>query len=267
MRKRLTKYYYSLKIFVSHEFSGRHYLRVDLIKMPESETMVNVAEMKNITFTSDRFSWHLADCEINSGEWLCFSPQADDIYPDASVNLARIIAAVETDYSGELKLLGQTVAELGYDSRLELRRKIGYIHSSGALLANRSILENIRYPLDLKAGKKLDIGKTNQEILQLMIILGISPYSDYRPHHIDEIIRWRACLCRALVINPQLLLFEGIGDWSYSHGNGLVWHYLKDQHRKQPRTVCFCLPKKNPYFENWLIELGGRVIPYYNING
>lgn len=233
-------------------------------KSPDPEYL---AELESVNFTSDRFSWRLSDCAIKAGEWLCFSPDADEVYPDASVTLTRIIAGMETDFTGKLTLFGQPVNTLNYDSRLELRRRIGYIHNSGALLANRTILENIRYPLDLKIGSKMDIAQVNQDILQLMIILGISPYGDYRPHHIDEIIRWRACLCRALVIKPRILLFEGIGDWSYSHGNGLVWHYLKEQIKKQDMAVCFCLPKKNPYFENWLTELGGRVISYYNVHG
>lgn len=219
---------------------------------------IPVAVLQGFSFKSDRFCWLVDDCTIAAGQWICFSPDADEIYPDASSALARMLSTLESGFGGFLQLFGHSAAELDYDKRLQIRQQIGYIQNSGALLANRSLLENIRYPLDFRSNHQ----QTDLDVLNLMIIMGISPYRDYKIHDIDEIIRWRACVCRALITSPDWLLFEGIGDWSYSHGSGLVWHYLKDQVRKQGRAITFCLPKKNPYFEKWLVEAGGQVINY-----
>lgn len=219
-------------------------------------------DLEGISFKDDKFSWILDDCTVKPGEWVCFSPEADDVYPDASLTLARTISSLEFNLSGKLKIFGQNISNLSYDQRLVLRRKIGYIQCSGAILANRTLLENIRYPLDFYRNAKKNNKDTNQEILQLMVIMGISPYADYLVHNVDEIVRWRTCLCRALITQPDLLIFEGIGDWTYSQGKRFVWHYLKNTVKKKNQAVAFSLPKKNPLFEKWVECMGGKIVKY-----
>ena len=80
----------------------------------------------------------------------------------------------------------------------------------------------------------------------------------------DGATRWTVCLARALVLNPEYLVLEGIGSWEMDRGRSTSWKSLMDYRRTGIATV-ICLPRRNPGFQSWFEKLGGKLIKYQRV--
>ncbi|MBC9785488.1 ABC transporter ATP-binding protein [Heliobacterium chlorum] len=109
--------------------------------------------------------------------------------------MLRIIAGLETQFEGILRLGGQPIAEPGLDR--------GFVFQEHRLLPWLTVRENVAF--GLLTNPKEDQDKLIQEHIDLVELKG---FEKAYPHQLSGGMAQRAAIARALVNRPQVLLLD-----------------------------------------------------------
>lgn len=119
--------------------------------------------------------------------------------------LVRCINYLEEPTEGKIFIKGK---ELGSFSKKELRKQredIGMIFQHFNLLMQKSVLENICFPLYIHGKKKTEARKRAKELLE---IVGLSDKARAYPAQLSGGQKQRVAIARALASNPKILLCD-----------------------------------------------------------
>ncbi|NLG82181.1 MAG: ATP-binding cassette domain-containing protein [Bacilli bacterium] len=121
--------------------------------------------------------------------------------------LIRMINLLEKPTSGklyvnEIDLLGLSPKEL----RLQ-RRKIGMIFQHFNLLSNKTVFDNVAFPLKIAKVKK-DI--IHNRVTELLNLVGVSSKANHYPSELSGGEKQRVGIARALANNPEVLLCDEV---------------------------------------------------------
>ncbi len=122
-----------------------------------------------------------------------------------SVLLKHIIGLVEPD-SGKILFRGRPLSEMKTAERRALIRKFSYVFQGTALFDSITVFENIALPLKEKTSfKKAEIAGRVREKMDQLDLQGID---DKYPSQLSGGMKKRVALARALVTEPEIVLFD-----------------------------------------------------------
>ncbi|NLF22863.1 MAG: ABC transporter ATP-binding protein [Lentisphaerae bacterium] len=122
-----------------------------------------------------------------------------------SVTLKHMVRLL-TPTSGRV-WVGDTVASEVSGGRLErLRERFGYLFQGGALLAWMDVFENVALPLREKTD--LDEDAIRTKVQQTLAMVGLETDGQKRPSEISGGMQKRAGLARAIVRDPEIVLYD-----------------------------------------------------------
>jgi phospholipid/cholesterol/gamma-HCH transport system ATP-binding protein len=122
-----------------------------------------------------------------------------------SVLIKHIIGLMFPD-SGDIVVRGQSVPSLTMPQLLALRRKIGVLFQDGALFGSMSVFDNVAFPLRQHTDySEVQIAK---RVLERLTDVGLADAVDELPSQLSGGMRKRAGFARALVMEPDIVIFD-----------------------------------------------------------
>ena len=119
--------------------------------------------------------------------------------------LVRCINLLEEPTDGQVIIDGKSVTELSRRELLKLRQSIGMIFQGFNLLAQRSVLKNVCYPLEIAGvGRK----EARARAMELLHLVGLADRANSYPAQLSGGQKQRVAIARALATSPKYLLCD-----------------------------------------------------------
>ncbi|MDY4047446.1 methionine ABC transporter ATP-binding protein [Negativibacillus massiliensis] len=161
--------------------------------------------IKNLSKTFDK------SCNVDALKNVNLSIEAGDVCGVIGMSgagkstLLRCIAMLETPSSGSIEIDGRDIFSLKGKELLDLKKSLGVVFQGYNLLMQRSIRQNIAFPLELIKMPKDQIAKRVDKLLRLV---GLSDKAEEYPSQLSGGQRQRVAIARALASNPKVLLCD-----------------------------------------------------------
>jgi NitT/TauT family transport system ATP-binding protein len=152
---------------------------------------------------------------------VCFGSPAEQIRAFSGVSLnalrGRFVVLIGPSGCGKSTLL-RTIGDLLSTSEGSVtvlgskpedarrNREISFVFQDSTLLPWRTILDNVRLPLQV--GKWSALGRKNRSPEELIAMVGLAGRENAFPHELSGGQRQRVSIARALVTNPGILLMD-----------------------------------------------------------
>ena len=125
-----------------------------------------------------------------TGKSVCIKHMVGLLYPD----------------EGDVLVHGESVPNMPDDDLFEMRKKFGVLFQDGALFGSMNVFDNVAFPLRQHTDKGED------EIAEIcnrrLREVGLAGALDKMPNELSGGMRKRAGFARALVLDPQIVLFD-----------------------------------------------------------
>ncbi len=123
-----------------------------------------------------------------------------------TVLLKSLVGLYDTD-RGSILYDGRNVTRMGTRARQQLRQEIGMIFQGSALFDYMTVLENVRFPLDMFT--KLSVGERTRMAQQCLRRVNLDAAADnLYPAEISGGMQKRCAIARAIVLNPRYLFCD-----------------------------------------------------------
>jgi NitT/TauT family transport system ATP-binding protein len=113
--------------------------------------------------------------------------------------LLRIVGGLLEPTVGRIHIAGRSPGDAQKD------KDIGLVFQDPSLLPWRTVLGNVRLPLEVN---RIDSRRTRFQPQELLELVGLSAFADYHPHQLSGGMQQRVAIARALVFQPSLLLMD-----------------------------------------------------------
>jgi phospholipid/cholesterol/gamma-HCH transport system ATP-binding protein len=122
-----------------------------------------------------------------------------------SVLLKHLVGLLEPD-AGEIVIHGQNIWDITHAERLALRQRFGVLFQDGALFGSMNIYDNVCFPL--RKHTQLSESEIADVVMQRLSEVGLDTSASKFPNEVSGGMRKRAGFARALVMNPDIVLFD-----------------------------------------------------------
>jgi phospholipid/cholesterol/gamma-HCH transport system ATP-binding protein len=120
--------------------------------------------------------------------------------------LLKLIIGLQKPDAGSIQIHGQDIAGLPADQLNQIRLKVGFLFQEAALYDSLSIEENVAFPL--RRHRTLSEAEQKTRVQKLLSDVGMKDDLDKMPSQISGGMKKRVGLARALVLEPDILLFD-----------------------------------------------------------
>ncbi len=120
--------------------------------------------------------------------------------------LLKLIAGQLVPDSGEVIIEGQNVHELSRKKIYELRRKMGMLFQSGALLTDLNVFDNVAFPL--REHTKLPEELIYALVLMKLQAVGLRGAKYLMPAQLSGGMSRRVALARAIALDPEMIFYD-----------------------------------------------------------
>ena len=120
--------------------------------------------------------------------------------------LLKLIGGQIKPSQGSIEVDGLHVAGLGRRDLYKLRKRMGMLFQSGALLTDLSVFDNVAFPL--REHTELPETLIHKLVLMRLHAVGLRGARDLMPAELSGGMARRAALARALVMDPMMIMYD-----------------------------------------------------------
>jgi phospholipid/cholesterol/gamma-HCH transport system ATP-binding protein len=161
---------------------------IEFIDVKKSFGRNTILNGLNLGIPDDQISMILGPS--GTGKSVCIKHMVGLLYPD----------------EGDVLVHGESVPNLQDDELFEMRKKFGVLFQDGALFGSMNLFDNVAFPL------RQHTDKGEEEIHEIcarrLREVGLSGAGDKMPNELSGGMRKRAGFARALVLDPEIVLFD-----------------------------------------------------------
>ncbi len=150
-----------------------------------------------------------------------------------SVLIKHVIGLMFPD-AGDVLVHGQSVPKMTLPQLLQMRRKIGVLFQDGALFGSMSVFDNIAFPL--RQHTDLPEAKIAEIVTQRLADVGLSEAINDMPSQLSGGMRKRAGFARALVMEPDIVIFDEPDSGLDPVRTALLCELIKEMHEQHKGT-------------------------------
>jgi phospholipid/cholesterol/gamma-HCH transport system ATP-binding protein len=107
---------------------------------------------------------------------------------------------------GTITVDGQSVPDLRTKELFELRKRMGMLFQTGALLTDLSLFENVAFPI--REHTKLPESLLRKVVLMKLEAVGLRGARDLMPSELSGGMARRAALARAIALEPMMIMYD-----------------------------------------------------------
>jgi len=120
--------------------------------------------------------------------------------------LLRLIGGQLRPEAGTIEVDGLNVTRLPLTELYQLRKRMGMLFQSGALLTDINVFENVAFPL--REHTKLPDSLISHLVLMKLQAVGLRGARDLMPSELSGGMARRVALARALVFDPMMIMYD-----------------------------------------------------------
>jgi len=120
--------------------------------------------------------------------------------------LLRLLMGMIRPQSGSVEVFGESVPQLARAPLYRLRQRVGMLFQNGALLTDLSVFENVAFPL--REHTKLPESLLRRLVLMKLQAVGLRGAAALMPAELSGGMARRVALARAIVMDPELLIYD-----------------------------------------------------------
>ena len=148
--------------------------------------------------------------------------------------LVRCLNFLERPTCGTVYIQGQDLCDLDEKGLREVRKNIAMIFQHFNLLMQKSVLDNVCFPLEIAGMKKKEARK---KAMQFLEEVGLSEKADAYPGQLSGGQKQRVAIARALAGNPEILLCDEATSALDPTTTKAILTLLKEINRKYGITI------------------------------
>jgi phospholipid/cholesterol/gamma-HCH transport system ATP-binding protein len=150
-----------------------------------------------------------------------------------SVCIKHIVGLLYPD-QGDVIVAGHSIPSLSDDDLFELRKKFGVLFQDGALFGSLNLYDNVAFPL------RQHTEKGDEEIAEIvnrrLREVGLGDANEKMPNELSGGMRKRAGFARALVLDPEIVLFDEPDSGLDPVRTALLCELIKEVHAENGGT-------------------------------
>jgi phospholipid/cholesterol/gamma-HCH transport system ATP-binding protein len=159
----------------------------------------------------------IRDLKFGHGERVVFDGIDLDIMPGCvtaimgpsgtgKTTLLKLIGGQLRPQSGSIRVYGEQVPDLNRRDLYRLRRRMGMLFQSGALLTDITVFENVAYPI--REHTNLPEALVRDLVLIKLQTVGLRGAAGMMPNELSGGMARRVALARAIALDPMMVMYD-----------------------------------------------------------
>lgn len=162
-----------------------------------------LVSMRNLSFArGERVIFDGIDLDIPRGKITAILGPSGG----GKTTLLRLIGGQLAPTAGVVEVFGQNVQRLDDPALYAMRKRIGMLFQSGALLTDLDVYENVAFPL--REHTRLPESMIRTIVLMKLEVVGLRNARHLYPRELSGGMARRAALARAIALDPMMVLYD-----------------------------------------------------------
>ena len=162
-----------------------------------------LVEVRGLTFTrGSRTIFNDVDIDIPRGKVTAIMGPSGS----GKTTLLKLIGAQLKPGAGRISVDGIDVHRLSRDELFEMRKRMGMLFQSGALLTDINVFENVAFPL--REHTRLPESMIRTLVLMKLEAVGLRAARSLMPRELSGGMARRVALARAIALDPMMIMYD-----------------------------------------------------------